>query len=503
MPEFETLKSAVADLGDALRDSNALPPHFPLTEVGELLDAIALLSESSADELPIKLQAAESALSDLRRAYVPRETAHNDDAELPSFAQLRLATSDVMAELRGVLSTLDPVVVAAATPTGDQLSAAVPALENDAILAEIVGDTRQADDEIKRGHTIIIQHVQNYGVIGSISIKLNDLTISNALIRITAKLDMVRLHWLEKLAAGLAKAPDAILKLAKALPLALGAIEIIARELKKATSRIVAHLEQFLDKSKPSPVRRDSPYLSVFRDADWSPEMVVIPAGTFLMGSPEKEDDYHEREGPQHQVTIGRRFALGLYPVTFEDYERYCVAKEKEPPDDRGWGRGRWPVINVSWDDAQAYIKWLNDELDLPGGTYRLPSEAEWEYACRAGTTSRYSFGDDEAKLDAYAWHDGNADGQTHPVGEKLANSWGLFDMHGNVWEWTEDRWHADYTDAPLDGSAWIDGSDENRVLRGGAWFNDPGYLRAAVRYWLGTGNRDYNGFRLARTLSR
>jgi len=511
MPNYETLQGAVGDLRDALQKSNALPPGFPLLEVQELLDAIALFPDSSAEELPIKLQAAESALSDLRGAYVPRETAQDDGIDLPSFQQVRLAASDVMAELRGVLSMLDPIVVATTTPTGDQLSARVPAADQDAALAEVVDDTRQADEVIGRGQTVIIENQNNYSLFGGINIWFNDLIIDNALIRITAKLGMVRRHWLEKLGEAMAKTPDAILATVRALPVALCAIEIVARELKEATNRIVAHLEQYLSRTQPPSARSGRrPDLSIFRDADWAPKMVVIPAGSFMMGSPNDEKDRFENdekdrfedEGPQHEVTIARRFALGRFPVTFEEYDRYCDAAGAKEPDDEGWGRAGRPVINVNWEDAQKYVDWLNETLGLAHGTYRLPSEAEWEYACRAGTKGHYSFDEATVKLDAYAWFGQNSADQSHPVGEKLANPWKLFDMHGNVWEWTGDHWHEDYTGAPDDGSAWIESDAQLAVLRGGSWYNGPGYLRAAFRYGCSTGNRNfYFGFRVARTL--
>ena len=178
----------------------------------------------------------------------------------------------------------------------------------------------------------------------------------------------------------------------------------------------------------------------------------MIPAGEFMMGSTEDEEGGHEDEQPRHRVTIGRRFAIGRYPVTFAEYDRFCEAMGREKPNDQGWGRERRPVINVSWQDAQAYIAWLSQET---GRTYRLPSEAEWEYACRAGTTSRYTFGDAITSDDAnYA---DLALGRTSEVGAYPANEWGLHDMHGNVWEWVEDDWHENYRGAPTDGSAWKD----------------------------------------------
>jgi formylglycine-generating enzyme required for sulfatase activity len=220
------------------------------------------------------------------------------------------------------------------------------------------------------------------------------------------------------------------------------------------------------------------------------------------MGSPDDDDQALGDEKPPHRVKIGYRFAVGRYPVTFEEYDQFCADTGREKPEDEGWGRERRPAVNVSWDDAQAYVKWLRGET---GRRYRLPTEAEWEYACRARSTTCYCFGDDESQLGEYAWYSGNSDGQTHPVGEKQANGFGLHDMHGNVWEWVEDVWHEDYSgNPPDDGSAWVqDGYDDCRVLRGGSRFDLSRILRSANRDGYVTVSRLNDvGFRVARTLS-
>ena len=152
----------------------------------------------------------------------------------------------------------------------------------------------------------------------------------------------------------------------------------------------------------------------------------------------------------------------------------------------RNWGRGRRPVINVSWDDAQAYASWLSDRT---GENYRLPSEAEWEYACRAGTVTRYAFGDELTTSHA------NFRGErTSEVGEFPTNAWGFSDMHGNVWEWVEDSWHESYEGAPQDESPWVKGNNSDRVIRGGSWINRPELLRSAIRF------RDHSGLSGATT---
>ncbi|TVR82715.1 MAG: hypothetical protein EA405_05845 [Rhodospirillales bacterium] len=239
---------------------------------------------------------------------------------------------------------------------------------------------------------------------------------------------------------------------------------------------------------------------TVFRDVDepWCPEMVVIPPGTFLMGSPENEQDRTSDEGPQHRVTIAKPFAIGRFAVTFAEYDHFCDATGHDKPKDEGWGRGRRPVINVSWEDAQAYVVWLSRKTGKP---YRLPSEAEWEYACRAGTTTRFTFGDEITEKQA---NFGANVRRTTNVGVYPPNPWGLHDMHGNVWEWCEDCWHPNYRGAPDDGRAWggeDGGNCERRVLRGGSWlFTRARLVLSAYRFACDPGLRCADsGFRCAR----
>ena len=238
---------------------------------------------------------------------------------------------------------------------------------------------------------------------------------------------------------------------------------------------------------------------SALQDGGLGPAMVILPAGTFSMGARKNEAGAYESEYPRHAVTIPRPFAIGRYPVTFADYDRFCAATGKDQPDDRGWGRDERPVINVSWQDACDYAAWLSAQS---GQAYRLPSEAEWEYAARAGTETAYWWGEDIGVNRANCFNSGSewSGRQTSPVGSFPANAFGLHDTAGNVWEWVQDRWHKNYTNAPADGSAWeSDGDSKYRVLRGGSWLNDPRYARAASRFGCDPGSRDYGvGFRLA-----
>ncbi|GBL08545.1 serine/threonine-protein kinase pkn1 [Microcystis aeruginosa Sj] len=222
-------------------------------------------------------------------------------------------------------------------------------------------------------------------------------------------------------------------------------------------------------------------------------EMVNLPAGEFLMGSPDSDPDAYQNEKPQHQVKLNS-FAIGKYPVTQAQYQ---AVMGKNPS--RFKNNPQNPVEQVSWEDAQAFCRKLSQ---ITGKTYRLPTEAEWEYACRAGTTTRFYFGDDANQLGDYAWYDGSSQKTTHPVGQKKPNAWGLYDMSGNVLEWCEDDWHDNYIGAPTDGSAWPINNDNRshlKCLRGGSWNLISNYCRSANR---STFNPDdgynFNGFRVA-----
>ena len=246
--------------------------------------------------------------------------------------------------------------------------------------------------------------------------------------------------------------------------------------------------------------------LESFREcAKDCPEMTVVPAGEFTMGSPVTEKDRKGTEGPQHTVTIAKPFAVSKFEVTFEQWDACVAVGGCLPTSDSGYGRGTKPVNNVNWDAAQQYVAWLRKMTDRD---YRLLSEAEWEYAARAGAETAYSWGDEIGKGNA------NCDGcgsqwdrrQSAPVGSFTANKFGLYDMHGNVWEWVEDCWHDDYRgDPPSDGSAWTTKCPEigNRVLRGGSWNAIPQNLRSAHRIRGSAGGRNYGdgGFRVGRTL--
>nr|VFJ47801.1 MAG: Formylglycine-generating enzyme, required for sulfatase activity, contains SUMF1/FGE domain [Candidatus Kentron sp. FM]VFJ48841.1 MAG: Formylglycine-generating enzyme, required for sulfatase activity, contains SUMF1/FGE domain [Candidatus Kentron sp. FM]VFK15415.1 MAG: Formylglycine-generating enzyme, required for sulfatase activity, contains SUMF1/FGE domain [Candidatus Kentron sp. FM] len=288
-----------------------------------------------------------------------------------------------------------------------------------------------------------------------------------------------------------------------------------------------------------APLEPGQPFRDRLKDGSLGPSMIVIPAGKFLMGSPEGEAGRFDQEGPQHEVIFANPFALGRGAVMVGEFRAFVEATDYRTQAEEGkgcfvWNRdeGKWerrkdcnwqspgfqqddhhPVVGITWNDAMEYVAWLREQT---GENYRLPSEAEWEYAARAGTTTPFSTGEcihtDQANYDGsrddYAdcgastgvWRE-----KTVPVGSLPANPWGLHEVHGNVDEWTADCWHGNYRDAPTDGSAWDKGNRGDcswRVVRGGGWVDEPGGLRSAFR--LG-GNPDFAfssiGFRLARGL--
>ena len=233
------------------------------------------------------------------------------------------------------------------------------------------------------------------------------------------------------------------------------------------------------------------------RDCAVCPEMVMVPAGSFTMGSPSSETGRSRDEVPQHRVTFSKDFAVGKFEVTYAEWDA-CAAdggcNGYKPPDE-GWGRGTHPVVNVSWNDAQAYIAWLRRKTGKP---YRLLSESEWEYAARAATVSAFYWGARASPASAKY----NASNGTATVGSYAPNSFGLYDMSGNVSEWASDCLNNSYEGAPADGSAWTTGNCDLHALRGGAWNSGPSNLRSANRDWDAAGFRvNRNGFRVARGL--
>ncbi len=252
----------------------------------------------------------------------------------------------------------------------------------------------------------------------------------------------------------------------------------------------------------------------IFADCRGCPKMVVVPAGKFLMGSAATEPGRYRIEGPAHDVTIAHRFAVGIQEVTWAQWE-LCVAEKAcstaaqvAAGDDKGWGKGDLPVINVSFADAEAFAAWLSKKT---GKNYRLLSEAEWEYVARAGTVTAFNTGPQittsQASFDGKEAYDGGAIGEsrqkTTAAGAFRPNAFGVYDVHGNLWEWVQDCFSVTYDGAPTDGSAWKGGDCTYRVTRGGSWANTARKVRSAMRDRDKPAVRNqYYGIRVARDLA-
>ena len=239
---------------------------------------------------------------------------------------------------------------------------------------------------------------------------------------------------------------------------------------------------------------RSSNLTVTFRDGPDTPEMVIIPAGSYRRG------EYLNK----YRVDIARHFAIGKHPVTVEEWARYVdQGGTRYTPHNNDWKGDNLPVTNVSWSDAQGYIQWLSEQTKQ---AYRLLTEAEWEYASRAGAVTEYHWGDEVGHNNCNCQDSGSEWSRrcASPVGSFAPNTFGLHDMLGNVWEWLEDIWHDNYEGAPIDGSAWLSGGNPlGRVMRGGSWSSFPTYVRCAHRHGSVPAIRNFNfGFRLARTLA-
>ncbi|SDD13238.1 Formylglycine-generating enzyme, required for sulfatase activity, contains SUMF1/FGE domain [Massilia sp. PDC64] len=343
-----------------------------------------------------------------------------------------------------------------------------------------------------------------------------------------ARKEALRQQLLERRAAEAEKARLEREEAQRKLVQAKAAAAYIA-EQKRARLEEAARAQAVLTQLIPTPTSPVADTEGVLRDRFLGgdakgPELVLLPTGRFQMGSPEHERKiamaagsqpaWLARELPQHWVGIEKPIAMGRYPVTVGEWRVFVASTGWRPSGETEWDTpgfaqtDRHPVVGVNWFDAIRYVRWLSEAT---GKSYRLPSEAEWEYACRAGTKTAFSFGDtittDQANYDGNFTYNGGPRGEyrrgTTPVGTFPANPWGLFDMHGNVWEWVQDVVHDNYDGAPLDGSAWEEGGDQaRRVLRGGSWLYNPRYLRSALRNGFSAAlSNDIVGFRIVRDL--
>ena len=276
--------------------------------------------------------------------------------------------------------------------------------------------------------------------------------------------------------------------------------EIIRAYLSEARERddrvLIRTLEERLAESEETEELPPDPG-ELWTEPETGMEFVYVPGGTFMMGDI-FDDEHWNDEKPIHEVEVSA-FYMGKYPVTFNEYDLFCEESDRKKPNDRGWGRGRRPVIYVSWEDANAFAEWLSEKT---GHTFRLPTEAEWEYAARSGGMEhRYSGTSEEDELGQYAWYWGNSGRKTHPVGEKKPNALGIHDMSGNVREWCQDIYAEDAYSKHQDNDPIYMPSGSSRVLRSGSWTSGARSCRSAFRRATSPGGRGNDlGFRLLRT---
>ena len=529
----------------------------PLAFFPSVLERIRLILENEQKGATGNLAAALAEVrKDIRRHPLPDLDPDLDERTQALFL-LRGERGNLIEALENALDACNVLAMPLrANPEGD-LELPREAVQ-DSLLRALDERLRRLDSAVKTMEEAAAKADANSAAAG-INVSVSQIGLINLSTR-ELKLDIAAARFETKIAADLGAPPTIDLG---ALARTLEAIRDTARELRElvqslhtwvvpavvAAGRIVAagaerawrglktlvsklRYERELSQQAPDDVSED--HLKSFRPpleplARWRepipglpeeawPDMITLPAGEFVIGAPEGEEGSQDSERPQRRVTVPRPFALGRTAVTFAMWDAAMAANftppsGTEPPGDADWGRDDWPVINVSWDDAQAYCRWLNQRLGLPPGTYRLPSEAEWEYACRAGTTTPFSFG--KTISTEQANYDGGNTyvrakrgeylglnvyrGRTVPVGSLPANPWGLHEMHGNVWEWVEDA-YGPYSAQLTDASPLV--QSNSRVLRGGSWLNDPQLLRSAHRVMDLPGLRNLNvGFRVARTL--
>ena len=387
-------------------------------------------------------------------------------------------------------------------------------------LAKLYGGFEQLKDASKtKAKDDFLKHaLNNFYTIASIPPGKSTGSFSNNQLRSLAFLGMASAHFLLE---------DKDTVVAEKLVAAVDADAVTARSFLGTdnTCRILERLERKLLVDQVRTVESlglsSSALKDLLRQGGEGPEMVVIPAGSFLMGTlvqmtierrlararwrPSRAR-WRSSNEPQHEVIIAKPFAIGKYPVTFEEYDRFAQAMNRRLPQDHRWGRGHRPVINVSWDDAVTYCQWLSKQT---GKRYRLPTEAEWEYAARAGTETKYWWGNEIGKNRANCKGCGSQwdNTKTAPVGSFEPNPLGLYDTSGNVEEWVQDCWHDNYEGAPTDGSAWESGNCDKRVLRGGSWNNFLNMIYSTYRIgcepkngFIKVGYVDV-GFRIARDL--
>lgn len=471
-----------ADLLRALCDANYLPEPFPLDEITDILKTLEALPHGTAEGCRVPLDHGRLRLAEIGQRYIEPEDEDGDKKtnDAPpaltrgmaidqAFGKLILQISYAQAQYReqagegdGEDHEAERIVRPGASVRLDLDAVRDEAIDVEKSYHELGNDLEKQTNSVSERADQLIR--QTHDVEGHARLAKNEVQKSE-----------IRPSRLKKITAALRHLPKAIETTGKAVVTTVDVAEPFVKQWSEFWDNVLdlqiknlRKLGENLQRAGRRLQNGSGPRALLL------PEMVLIPEGTFLMGSPETETARRENEH-QHEVTISKPFGLGMYPVTFDEYDYFCDQTGREKPDDEGWGRDDRPVIHVSHYDALAYCSWLSEAT---GRQYHLPSEAQWEYACRAGTTTAYAVGDQityrEANFDA------RIKGQTSVVGSYQANAWGLRDMHGNVWEWCAD-WFGDY---PLKSVTDPQGPEigKDRVVRGGSWHDYARIVRSAFR---------------------
>jgi formylglycine-generating enzyme required for sulfatase activity len=513
--QVERLAASAAELGRAIRRANALPPGFPESELLALADA---LGDAPSADFEARLEAGlyiRERLIEVRRGFVS-ETS--DDPDIPGVDAIAHCLNDTIAELSTLVVTAGKEAENHARPdrAGATSIVATEAAGEDATEVQRTADRATKDIQQleatlqSASGNLHIDQSRHYHFL-NLAISIERLKLPVKIVGAIFKAEWLDRSWLDKVMARLEElrasflnAWEDFLSLGRRIDSIIDAVQRVSRNLADLSGLVRQVMQRLFQEERTTPLQPGNIFRDIYEQR--CPELVLIPSGEYVMGSNAAEQDWAVAQGassrwvqveqPQHQVRIDVLLAVGRYPVTFEEYDHFADASGREKPRDEGWGRYRRPVINVSWDDAKAYVEWLRAETGQP---YRLLSEAEWEYVARAGTRSWRWWGND---ITAENTNFRENVGRTSEVGTYPMNPWALYEMIGNVWEWCEDCWNDSYADAPSSGDAWKNGDCNLRIIRGGSWKSKPGIVRAAYRNRAETRHRENNiGFRVVRTL--
>ncbi len=545
------------DLREVARDAQALivtlqklvnlviPAEFPKNELIDIATTLVELPAGTAEGCRSKLDYARDRLPAIRDEHIQSEELETPGGDPDSLPPLQRAgqVDQALTRLIGSVSTARAKYwrLTAELPAEDVKREAGVAASGE-LTGEAVAKSAKLETTLTQAKATVDKTTKpDSSKADDLKRQIIDALGLNRLAGTELRMPKIVVSWYRRTVEALKDYPGLIEKTANGLRDGADIAEIgldrwhefernlsrfFVKEFKETCDALIAVADRLRDRKRSNRV----PVVGeVFQDIPGGPEMVVVPADSFMMGSPRGEKGRSNDEGPRHKVTIPNAFAVGRHAVTRGQFAAFVKATAHQAEGAYVWTEKDWkhdpkaswrgpgfgqddshPVVCMNWDDAKAYAAWLADKTGKP---YRLLSEAEWEYAARAGTAEPFWWGTsitpEQANYDSnYVYEGGGSKGEyrkgTVPVGSFAPNPWGLYNVHGNVWEWCEDIWHDTYKGAPSDGSAWLGrGNASRRVVRGGSWSSIPRNLRSACRLRITTDIRSKDiGFRLGRTLT-